>query len=42
MCLAQAIWGNITWVDFVVLSLAELAGAFLGAVLHYLHFYPHW
>ncbi|KIY95850.1 putative glycerol uptake facilitator protein [Monoraphidium neglectum] len=42
MCLAQAIWGNITWVDFVVLSLAEVAGAFVGAVLHWLHFYPHW
>lgn len=42
MCLAQAIWGNITWVDFVVLSLAEVAGAFLGACLHWLHFFPHW
>lgn len=30
MCLAQWVWGNITGVDFVCLSLAELAGAFVG------------
>lgn len=33
---------NITWLDALLLSLAEVAGAFLGAVLHWLHFYPHW
>lgn len=42
MCLAQAVFGNIGWLDFAVLSLAEVAGAFLGACLHFLHFYPHW
>ena len=31
---------NITWLDALVLSLAELAGAFFGALLHFLHFYP--
>ena len=25
-----------------MLSLAELAGAFAGALLHFVHFYPHW
>jgi glycerol uptake facilitator-like aquaporin len=30
MCLAQWEWGNITGVDFVCLSLAEFAGAFVG------------
>jgi glycerol uptake facilitator-like aquaporin len=30
MCLAQWVWGNITGVDFVCLSLAEFAGAFVG------------
>jgi glycerol uptake facilitator-like aquaporin len=30
MCIAQWMWGNLTGVDFVCLSLAELAGAFVG------------
>lgn len=30
MCLAQWVWGNLTGVDFVCLSLAEFAGAFVG------------
>jgi hypothetical protein len=33
---------NITWLDFVVLSLAELAGAFFGAGMLWLHYFPHW
>uniref|UniRef100_A0A383VRT2 Aquaporin n=1 Tax=Tetradesmus obliquus TaxID=3088 RepID=A0A383VRT2_TETOB len=42
MCLAQWVWGNLTGVDFVCLSLAEFAGAFVGAVLHWIHFLPHY
>eukprot|EP00882_Tetradesmus_deserticola_P024665 GHRQ01026971.1.p1 GENE.GHRQ01026971.1~~GHRQ01026971.1.p1 ORF type:complete len:222 (+),score=87.52 GHRQ01026971.1:79-744(+) len=42
MCLAQWVWGNISGVDFVCLSLAEIAGAFVGAVLHWLHYLPHY
>eukprot|EP00878_Enallax_costatus_P005388 GHUV01005657.1.p1 GENE.GHUV01005657.1~~GHUV01005657.1.p1 ORF type:complete len:450 (+),score=58.99 GHUV01005657.1:486-1835(+) len=42
MCLAQWVWGNITGVDFICLSLAEFAGAFVGAVLHWIHFLPHY
>lgn len=30
MCLAQLVWGNISGVDFVCLSLAEVAGALVG------------
>lgn len=30
MCIAQWMWGNLTGVEFVCLSLAELAGAFVG------------
>jgi glycerol uptake facilitator-like aquaporin len=32
MCLAQWVWGNLTGVDFICLSLAELAGAFVGEI----------
>jgi hypothetical protein len=32
MCLAQWVWGNLTGVDFVCLSLAEFAGAFAGGL----------
>ncbi|KAF6255239.1 aquaporin-like protein [Scenedesmus sp. NREL 46B-D3] len=42
MCLAQWVWGNVSGVDFVCLSLAEFAGAFVGAVLHWVHFLPHY
>lgn len=42
MCLAQWVWGNLTGVDFICLSLAELAGAFVGAVLHWIHYLPHY
>lgn len=33
MCIAQWVWGNLTGVDFICLSLAELAGAFVGEVI---------
>eukprot|EP00879_Flechtneria_rotunda_P012021 GHRR01012555.1.p1 GENE.GHRR01012555.1~~GHRR01012555.1.p1 ORF type:complete len:447 (+),score=108.93 GHRR01012555.1:2005-3345(+) len=42
MCLAQWVWGNLTGVDFICLSLAEIAGAFVGAALHWIHFLPHY
>eukprot|EP00775_Hariotina_reticulata_P013572 gene13572-13697_t len=42
MCLAQWVWGNLTGIDFICLSLAEIAGAFVGAILHWVHFLPHY
>jgi glycerol uptake facilitator-like aquaporin len=41
MCLAQWIAGIITGGDFVVLSLAEFAGAFVGAVGVWVYYLPH-
>eukprot|EP00898_Chlorokybus_atmophyticus_P008776 jgi/Chlat1/88/Chrsp1S03082 len=40
-CLCLAIVGEIGWDDFVALSTAEVAGAFLGATLVWLHYLPH-
>eukprot|EP00775_Hariotina_reticulata_P013573 gene13573-13698_t len=42
MCLAQWVWGNLTGIDFICLSLADIAGAFVGAVLHWMHYLPHY
>lgn len=41
MFLFLAILGKVSWVEFVCCSLADLAGAFLGAVLVYLFYLPH-
>jgi glycerol uptake facilitator-like aquaporin len=30
MCLAQWVWGNLNGIEFICLSLAEIAGAFVG------------
>lgn len=36
--ISLAILNEITWVDFVALSVCEVAGAFFGAVLVYVHY----
>lgn len=40
--LGLAIAGNFAWSKVPAYIAAQLIGAFLGAVLVYLHFYPHW
>jgi glycerol uptake facilitator protein len=40
--LGVALNGGITWDLAVVYWIAEMVGAFLGAVLVFLHYYPHW
>ena len=40
--LAIALSGTIGWDLAVVYWAAEMLGAFLGAVLVFLHYYPHW
>lgn len=39
---AQAILGNITWGEVPVFLAAQFLGAFIGAVLVFLHYLPHW
>jgi glycerol uptake facilitator-like aquaporin len=41
MFLFLAILGKVSWTEFVCCSLADLAGAFVGAVLVYLFYLPH-
>jgi glycerol uptake facilitator-like aquaporin len=41
MCLANWITGSLTGVEFLVLSLAEIAGSFLGAVCVWVLYLPH-
>lgn len=40
--LAIAINGGITWDQVPVYWAGEMLGAFIGAVLVFLHYYPHW
>ena len=40
--LALAINGATPWAEVPVYWAGEMLGAFLGAVLVYLHYYPHW
>ncbi len=40
--LAVAINGGIPWSEVPVYFAGEMIGAFLGAVLVFLHYYPHW
>ena len=40
--LAVAIKGGIPWSEVPVYWAGEMLGAFLGAVLVFLHYYPHW
>jgi glycerol uptake facilitator protein len=37
-----AVAGNTEWADVPFYIIAELIGAFIGAVLVYLHHFPHW
>lgn len=39
---ALACTGNFAWGDVPVYCIAQLAGAFVGAVVVWLHFMPHW
>eukprot|EP01026_Neomeris_dumetosa_P013345 TRINITY_DN14671_c0_g1_i12.p1 TRINITY_DN14671_c0_g1~~TRINITY_DN14671_c0_g1_i12.p1 ORF type:complete len:477 (-),score=44.35 TRINITY_DN14671_c0_g1_i12:671-2101(-) len=41
MCLALAIVGDISWSDWLALSVAEFMGAFFGAVFVWIHYLPH-
>ncbi|KAG7351817.1 permease glycerol uptake facilitator domain containing protein [Nitzschia inconspicua] len=41
MFLFLAILGKVSWVEFVCCSLADLAGAFVGAVFVYIFYLPH-
>ena len=40
--LGFALSGAITWDQAIVYWVAQMLGAFLGAVLVFLHYYPHW
>jgi glycerol uptake facilitator protein len=40
--LAVAMNGGIPWSEVPVYWAGEMLGAFIGAVLVYLHYYPHW
>eukprot|EP01023_Acetabularia_acetabulum_P008001 TRINITY_DN13489_c0_g2_i1.p1 TRINITY_DN13489_c0_g2~~TRINITY_DN13489_c0_g2_i1.p1 ORF type:complete len:459 (-),score=72.38 TRINITY_DN13489_c0_g2_i1:175-1551(-) len=41
MCLALAIIGDISWTDWLALSVAEILGAFIGGIFVWLHYLPH-
>jgi glycerol uptake facilitator protein len=42
LAIGLAFAGKLAWSKLPIFILAELIGAFLGAVLVYLHYYPHW
>lgn len=37
-----AVAGNFEWADVPLYIVAQMLGAFIGAVLVFLHYYPHW
>jgi glycerol uptake facilitator protein len=37
-----AVADKLSWSEALVMILAQMIGAFLGAVLVWLHYYPHW
>ena len=37
-----AVKGDLPWAEVPVYILAQMIGAFIGAVLVFLHYYPHW
>lgn len=37
-----AVAGSTDWADVPVYIIAQMIGAFIGAVLVFLHYYPHW
>ena len=42
LTIALAYSGNFSWNDVPMYCLAQLCGAFLGAVIVWLHYFPHW
>lgn len=40
--LAMATLGDLSWAKVLPYMLAQLLGAFVGAVLVWIHYYPHW
>jgi glycerol uptake facilitator protein len=40
--LAVAMNGGMQWADVPIYWVAQMLGAFIGAVLVFLHYYPHW
>ncbi|MCD7035202.1 aquaporin family protein [Metabacillus sp. GX 13764] len=40
--LALALTGDFPWADVPLYLIAQMIGAFLGAVIVYLHYLPHW
>lgn len=39
---ALAFSGNFSWSDVPMYCLAQVSGAFLGAVIVWIHYFPHW
>lgn len=39
--IGMATIGNFPWIDVPLYIIAQLIGAFIGAILVYLHYYPH-
>ncbi|TCW34766.1 glycerol uptake facilitator protein [Laceyella sacchari] len=42
LTIAFAIAGKLAWAEVGSMIVAQMLGAFLGAVLVWLHYYPHW
>ncbi|MFC7442993.1 MIP/aquaporin family protein [Laceyella putida] len=42
LTIAFAVAGKLSWSEVGNMIVAQLIGAFLGAVLVWLHYYPHW
>lgn len=42
LAIGLAFAGKLAWSKLPIFILAEMIGAFIGAVLVYLHYYPHW
>jgi len=42
LTIAFAFSGNFLWSDVPMYCIAQLSGAFLGAVIVWIHYFPHW
>ncbi|MBD1373944.1 aquaporin family protein [Hazenella sp. IB182357] len=42
LAIGYAVAGELTWLELIPLISGEMVGAILGAVLVWLHYYPHW
>ncbi|AUS07725.1 aquaporin [Laceyella sacchari] len=42
LTIAFAVAGKLAWAEVGSMIVAQMLGAFLGAVLVWLHYYPHW